>query len=531
VSGSTPTTDPNAASPVDISFTAAEFNGVDQYAEVTDPADGALDVGLQDFMLSYWIETTDANFPAVYKAEGGIGTSIRYTSFVSAAGQAVGQVAQGGNICGPLNDLTPVNDGEPHFVACVFDKSDRATVYVDGVPDNAQDDDCSVIGDLDNDNDFRLARFGAFFFDGQLLDVRLYRFGVDGLPADIGDAIEDLFEGGPGFMPTSLEDEDLSGQFIHGNLSSFADTSVNANDLTAFGAPTFGPMVIEIDEGTATEINLAYTAADFNGSDQYAEVSDPADGALDVGSQDFMLSYWLETTDNDFPIVYKAEGGVGPVIHYSSYVSAAGQAVGHAGQDGNECGPLNALTLVNDGSPHHVVVTFDKSDVATVYVDSVPDLSQVDDCSDIGSLDSDNDFRLARFDTFFYDGKLCDVRLYRFGVNGLPSNIADAIVDLFKGGPGFMPERLADEDLSGHFIPGNLSTFSDQSGNGNDLTPFGDPLFVPLVIDIEDGYARATLFDRPGAGTWSYSIFAVYDEYDTGTDERFSSEGSITVTI
>jgi len=52
-------------------------------------------------------------------------------------------------------------------------------------------------------------------------------------------------------------------------------------------------------------------------------------------------------------------------------------------------------------------------------------------------------------------------------------------------------------------------------------------------ITITNGSTRTTevLTDLPLDGTWTYSVFAVYDEYASGTDERYSELKDVTVIV
>ena len=64
-------------------------------------------------------------------------------------------------------------------------------------------------------------------------------------------------------------------------------------------------------------------------------------------------------------------------------------------------------------------------------------------------------------------------------------------------------------------------------------TPTTDPEDAAATeVTVTGGSTRTTssVTDDPGAGTWSYSIFVVYDEFGSGTDERFSAAATITVT-
>lgn len=66
-------------------------------------------------------------------------------------------------------------------------------------------------------------------------------------------------------------------------------------------------------------------------------------------------------------------------------------------------------------------------------------------------------------------------------------------------------------------------------------TPTTDPEDAGATeITVASGSTRTTnqFTDDPGTGTWSYSIWAVYDEYGTASDERFSdSPGTITKVV
>jgi hypothetical protein len=65
-------------------------------------------------------------------------------------------------------------------------------------------------------------------------------------------------------------------------------------------------------------------------------------------------------------------------------------------------------------------------------------------------------------------------------------------------------------------------------------TPTIDPEDVSATeITIAGATIRATssFIDDPGSGTWSYSVFCVYDEYGTSSDERYSDPMTAAVII
>lgn len=57
-----------------------------------------------------------------------------------------------------------------------------------------------------------------------------------------------------------------------------------------------------------------------------------------------------------------------------------------------------------------------------------------------------------------------------------------------------------------------------------------DPAATEVTVTGGTTRTTASVNDDPGSGTWSYSLFVAYDEYGSGTDERFSAAMTITVT-
>lgn len=54
---------------------------------------------------------------------------------------------------------------------------------------------------------------------------------------------------------------------------------------------------------------------------------------------------------------------------------------------------------------------------------------------------------------------------------------------------------------------------------------------VEVTIPNGDVRTTNTVTDIPGTGIWGYSLWAVYDERGTGTDERYSAVASITKNV
>lgn len=90
-----------------------------------------------------------------------------------------------------------------------------------------------------------------------------------------------------------------------------------------------------------------------------------------------------------------------------------------------------------------------------------------------------------------------------------------------------------DADLSLYLPPTRYDTRNIKILRVSGSTPTTDPTDAgaEVVVDAAAGSDPYTLTDSPTAGVWSYSAFATYDEWGSGTNERFSPPETATVTV
>lgn len=168
------------------------------------------------------------------------------------------------------------------------------------------------------------------------------------------------------------------------------------------------------------------TAGNFNGSNDYVAMGDPANGSLDFGTSDFSLSAWVytptkDTSSNTYLIVGKwmydeAVGGYALATRLGRYTMQLG--VGGAGS-------CNILWYGSDNSQNdlvagvweHVVATFDRDGYVRLYVNGAESFSK--DISSQSSCNVSNSFLFtvgARNDggyqDGFYNGIIDEVRIY-----------------------------------------------------------------------------------------------------------------------
>lgn len=117
------------------------------------------------------------------------------------------------------------------------------------------------------------------------------------------------------------------------------------------------------------------TAARFDGSDDKVSMGDPADGSLDLGTDDFSAEAWVKTNANgERTVISKRPIGTPTPPHWQVTVT---DDPGHTGEirvnifDGTVTRQVYGPPLrVDNGAWHHVVAVFDRDAGITVYVDA-----------------------------------------------------------------------------------------------------------------------------------------------------------------
>jgi len=145
------------------------YDGVDDYVDCG--KDESLNVGSGDFTITAWIKLTSDGINTVAGKKGSnYGASPGYMLTVD-DGVLYFTMGDGSNSF-KSSGFAGVNDGQWHFVAGVRNGS-IAYVYFD---EQNKSDDCSAIGDVNNDRNFYVGRKGYVgnFFNGTIDEVRIY---------------------------------------------------------------------------------------------------------------------------------------------------------------------------------------------------------------------------------------------------------------------------------------------------------------------------------------------------------------------
>lgn len=219
-----------------MSYQALRLDG-NGYASIADASQTGLNMGLSDFMVEARIRispTIRASVDIVSKY--GSGTGYYFTIDVS-TGVLLGKVRDAStNVI--VSGSGTVNDDRWHSVVMIADRSDSSTglkIYIEGSLD--------VSGQLATGDCNTTATFfiGPNMI-GQTDEVRVWNFGLNGLPADYAAYITWRAAGRNVFLPTSEYNSNSWATYVTNNLSAYwkfdgdyTDETANNNDLTAGG--------------------------------------------------------------------------------------------------------------------------------------------------------------------------------------------------------------------------------------------------------------------------------------------------------
>ena len=154
----------------------------------------------------------------------------------------------------------------------------------------------------------------------------------------------------------------------------------------------------------------------LDGSTQYAYIAD--NDILDVGEEDFGYSVWFKTSSNvGYPNLLNKHLSVTP--GYVFYIDLTTGLLHTILYDalGNNPGLYYGVS-VSDGLWHHAVNIIDRSGYCYCFTDGVY-ITRFAVTSLSGSISNTSELRVG---SNAFNGKMDDVRFYKFGVNGLYVN-------------------------------------------------------------------------------------------------------------
>jgi len=165
------------------------FDGIDDYVNFGDPANGSLDFGTNDFSMSTWIKTSSSQRGTIF------GKYYDYPLFylrLNADGKIESRLGFNISTNYTSTDGTTVNNNIWHQIIVVYKRNGNMTRYLDGkvygIPLNI-----SASSNLSIDTSGSLilgASTASQFFQGQIDDARIYNYALT------AEQVKQLYNGG-----------------------------------------------------------------------------------------------------------------------------------------------------------------------------------------------------------------------------------------------------------------------------------------------------------------------------------------------
>lgn len=256
----------------------------------------------------------------------------------------------------------------------------------------------------------------------------------------------------------------------NGTSGEVKDFSVNGNNGTGSGFTSSAP-------STSSKYG---NAGVFDGSNDYVNVGDPANGSLDFGTNSFTVSSWFKNTTASSFIVNKTSGSSTAGYEILAGPGAAYGDIQFRIWDGpNVVATQQTIHGTNDNAWHMITAVVDRStQIVTVYLDGVS--RTTDNISTVGSVSNSANFEIgARGTNSFYNGSVDDTRVYNRPLSASevtqlysnPGTLASYSASSVTPTTSFATEEKAPQPVAvWSFEEGTGTTANDSTTNKNNAT-------------------------------------------------------------
>lgn len=396
---------------------ALDFDGSDDYVSI--PDDDTLDVGTGGMTISAWVKTTQSvgtTTSFIDKKIGGSSTA-GYNLQLSNTDKLLFRIANGSSQSSVLS-TTDINDGEWHHVAGRLVRSgggDTIMAYVDG----KKEAEVSVTAGWDLDSIYqieigRITTTSSFSYEGIVDNVLLYDY--TRTPEQIA---WDYNKGKP--IAHYKFDECTGSTVFDASISANKEANGNDGTVTIGGSGTntsvgecAGAATSSRANGATGKVNYAL---DFDGTDDYVDMGDPADGSLDVGNNNISLEAWIKTSSSTDQRIIAKKTNVAANAGYSLRINSSGEinvtfADGSSSHDNSTSGVDYA-----DDQWHHVVATYVQGLESKIYVDG--NLVDTGSSSFDGNMNSSNNLRIGSYSGGgeYFNGLIDEAKIYLYALS------------------------------------------------------------------------------------------------------------------
>ena len=308
------------------------------------------------------------------------------------------------------------NDNKWHYLSATYDNStDILKLFYDGIEVgsanvgtiSSADSSIAQIGTLS----------GSYPFNGLIDNVKIYNYART--PAQVA---YDYNKGAPvGWWKLdecqSSIANDSSGIGNNGSINISSSGTQNSVGTCTTSGTAWG-------NGVSGHTN---SSLNFDGTDDYVNIGDPANGSLDFGTNDFSMSTWIKTSSGqqgtilgkyyDYPLFYlrlNADGKIESRLGLNT-------STNYTSTDG---------TAVNNNIWHQVIVVYKRNGNMTRYVDGkVYGIPLNISASSSLSINTSSSLILgAATASQFFQGQIDDARIYNYALT------AEQVKQLYNGG-------------------------------------------------------------------------------------------------
>ena len=339
---------------------ARSLNGSSDYVNAGDPTNGSLDFGTGDFTIESWIKfnaAPTANSIVMKRQDN----NTFYMLILDGTGKLYASMRPDATAYAYRVGTTTLTTGRWYHVAAVFDRdlnNGMQTVYVNGVNDNGT-------GGYDGVNTTTLSNTGSFIIgQGGLLGGSYHNGSVDQVKVFnyARTAAQVAWDYNRGAPIARYKLDECQGATAN-------DASGNGNS----GTITIGASGTQTSVGTCTTSGAWFngvsgkynSSLNFDGTDDYASIPDPASGILDFGTNNHTHSVWVKTTDVNGGLLGKADAGATAAVLLDV---VSGKARFFLRNSSASAVNVSSTTSINDGNWHHIVGVRDGTNIS-IYVD------------------------------------------------------------------------------------------------------------------------------------------------------------------
>jgi hypothetical protein len=299
-------------------------------------------------------------------------------------------------------------DGKWHYVSCVKNANSSLTIYLDGRPGTA--DSSLTNSTLANSDPLYIgvdADGTTNDWSGPVDQFRIYNYA-----RTASQVAWEYNRGGPVAWWKFDECQNTTANDSAGNSLSGTITISGSGSQTSVGTCTSSGAWYN---GVAGKRNYSMN---FDGTDDYVTMGDPASGLLDFGSSDFSIGYWIKTSKGTrFDMVQKGSG-TGGNSSYGIYWDPSSGLNFHTdnGSGGNSDVATTSVTI-NDGNWHHILAIRSGTNMY-LYLDG--QLRATATGLTTRSIASSQNFCLAKHcqdNNYFVNGQMDDVRVYHYALS------------------------------------------------------------------------------------------------------------------